>query len=183
MSGDRQLTPPVGERDHVEGPAEAAITLVEYGDYECPYCGMAYPIVKAIQRALGDRVRFVFRNFPIRDSHPHAEHAAEAAEAAGAQGEFWPMHDLLYENQHHLADRDLLGYAGTIGLDAERLGSELAAGTYAGRVREDFRSGVVSGVNGTPTFFVNGARYDGAWSDESAFVAALRRLAGEAARG
>ena len=102
---DAVLTLPVDqERDHVQGAVSAAVTLVQYGDYECPYCGQAYPIIKDMQARVGDRLRFVFRNFPISTSHPHAEHAAEAAEAADAQGEFWRMHDLLYERQRHLAD-------------------------------------------------------------------------------
>ena len=173
MSGSR-LTPPVQEGDHATGPADAPVTLVEYGDFECPYCGMAYPIVKAAQRRLGDRLRFVFRHFPLKESHPHAKHAAEASEAAAEQGAFWGMHDALYEHQHALADADLLRYATQLGLDAERVGRELAEGTYARRVRDDFRSGVTSGVNGTPTFFVNGERYDGAWVDEGTFIRALR---------
>ncbi|HEY8237197.1 MAG TPA: thioredoxin domain-containing protein, partial [Gaiellaceae bacterium] len=112
------LTLPVDEeRDHVQGAVSAAVTLVQYGDYECPYCGEAYPIIKDVQARLGDRLRFVFRNFPISTSHPHAEHAAEAAEAADAQGEFWRMHDLLYERQRRLTDEDLHAYAEELGLD------------------------------------------------------------------
>jgi protein-disulfide isomerase len=172
-----RLTPPVSDEDHAAGPADAPVTLVEYGDFECPYCGMAYPIVKAIQRRLGTRLRFVFRHFPLKESHPHAKHAAEASECAAAQDAFWRMHDTLYENQHALADRDLLRYAGQLGLDVERTARELEEGTHARAVRDDFRSGVKSGVNGTPTFFVNGERYDGAWADESAFLRALRRVA------
>ena len=171
------LTLPVGARDHAQGPADAPVTLVEYGDYECPHCGRAYPILKAVQRRLGGRLRFVFRNFPLTQNHPHAQHAAEAAEAAGAQGAFWEMHDRLFERQFALADRDLREYAQDLGLDAARLGRELAAHQYAARVREDFRSGVVSGVNGTPTFYLNGARYDGAWDLET-LLAALERSAG-----
>ncbi|HLB82555.1 MAG TPA: thioredoxin domain-containing protein [Gemmatimonadales bacterium] len=168
------LTLPVGERDHTQGPADAPLTLVEYGDYECPHCGRAYPIVKQIQRRLGRRLRFVFRNFPLRESHPHAQHAAEAAEAAGAQGKFWEMHDRLFERQFALDDDYLVEYAGDLDLDAARLRRELATGTYAPRVREDFRSGVTSGVNGTPTFFINGVRHDGAWELEP-LVAALEQ--------
>ncbi len=172
------LAPPVDDdRDHVQGAADAPVTLVEYGDYECPYCGMAYPIVKSLQRALGDQLRFVFRNFPLADSHPHAEHAAEAAEAAAAQGSFWKMHDALYENQEHLDDDALASYARELGLDSARVAREIAEGTWAKRVREDFRSGVRSGVNGTPTFFVNGARYDGGWNDPERFLEALRASA------
>ena len=152
---------PMPDRDHIQGPIDAPIALVEYGDYECPYCGEAYPIVKAIQERLGDRLCFAFRNFPLVNSHPHAEHAAETAEAAGAQGRFWKMHDLLYENQNALEDEDLAGYALALGLDAERLMREVQAGAHAARIREDFRGGARHGVNGTPSFFINGVRYDG----------------------
>jgi protein-disulfide isomerase len=147
------------------------VTLLEYGDYECPYCGAAYPIIKDVQARMGDRLRFVFRNFPITTSHPHAEQAAEAAEAAGAQGRFWEMHDVLYENQKRLGDDDLRAYAQRIGLDLERFDKELAEHVHAPRVREDFMSGVRSGVNGTPTFFINGARYDDAYDVETLLAA------------
>jgi protein-disulfide isomerase len=115
------LTLPVAEdRDHIQGPADAAVTLLEYGDYQCPYCGAAYPIVKDVQARMGERLRFVFRNFPITTSHPYAAEAAEAAEAAAAQGRFWQMHDLLYENQERLREQDLRGYAEQLGLDVDR---------------------------------------------------------------
>jgi len=162
---------PIGGRDHVQGPIDASIALLEYGDYECPYCGDAYPVVKAIQERLGDRLCFAFRNFPLVNAHPHAEHAAEAAEAAGTQGKFWEMHDTLYENQTSLDDEDLAQYAADLGLNA-RLISEVVAGTHATRVREDFLSGARGGVNGTPTFFINGVRYDGA-PDVDALLTAL----------
>lgn len=155
-----KLTLPMGGRDHVQGPIDAPFALLEYGDYECPYCGDAYPVVKAIQERLGDRLCFAFRNFPLVNAHPHAEHAAEAAEAAGIQGKFWEMHDTLYENQTALDDESLARYAADLGLDA-RLISEVVSGAHAARVREDFRSGARGGVNGTPTFFINGVRYDG----------------------
>jgi protein-disulfide isomerase len=172
------LTVPVDEdRDHVQGPADAAVTLVEYGDYECPYCGAAYPIVKEVQARMGDRLRFVFRNFPITTSHPHAEQAAEAAESAAAQERFWEMHDVLYENQRHLEDEDLRAYAEQVGLDVERFGKELAEHVHAARVREDFMSGVRSGVNGTPTFYINGARHDDSYELE-VLLAALESAAG-----
>jgi len=122
---------------------------------------------------MGDNLRFVFRHFPLSEAHPHAQRAAEAAEAAGAQGHFWEMHDLLFHNQDALEDADLLAYAAQIGIDAQRVARELAAGTYAKRVRDDFRGGVRSGVNGTPTFFINGVRYDGNWSDTAEFMQAL----------
>ena len=156
------LTMPVSaDRDHIQGPASAPVTLVEYGDYQCPFCGAAYPIIKDVQARMGDGLRFVFRNFPISTSHPNAELAAEAAEAAAVQGKFWEMHDLLYENQDRLGGDDLHAYAGRLGLDLETFDRELAGHAYAARVREDFMSGVRSGVNGTPTFYVNGSRYDG----------------------
>jgi protein-disulfide isomerase len=167
------LNPPVSERDHVAGSEAAPVTLVEYGDYECPYCGMAYPIVKAAQRKLGDQLRFIFRNFPLREIHQHAQHAAEAAEAAAAQGKFWEMHDAIFEHQHALEDENLVAYAKSLGLDANRIAEDLANETYAKRVREDFRSGVRSGVNGTPTFFIDGERYNGPWADEIRFIRAL----------
>jgi protein-disulfide isomerase len=168
------LTIPVAARDHSQGPPDAPVTLVEYGDYECPYCGMAYPVVKQLQKAMGRELRFVFRNFPIRESHPHAEHAAEAAEAAGAQGKFWEMHDTLYEHQRALDDASLVRHAERLGLDVARFTADLRQHAFAARVREDFLSGVRSGVNGTPTFFVNGERYEGAWNDPDAFLADLQ---------
>jgi protein-disulfide isomerase len=176
------LTQPVSEdRDHIQGPADAAMTLVEYGDYECPYCGAAYPIVKELQSRLGDGLRFVFRNFPITTSHPHAEQAAETAEAAAVQGRFWEMHDVLYENQARLRHPDLRGYAEQLGLDLERFDEELAEHVHAPRVREDFMSGVRSGVNGTPTFYVNGARHDDSY-DLDTMLAALARAAAAESR-
>src|SRR5437879_8969598 len=175
------LTVPVSEdRDHTQGPADASVTLLEYGDYECPYCGAAYPIIKEVQARMGERLRFAFRNFPISTSHPHAEQAAEAAEAAAAQGRFWEMHDLLYENQRQLGDRDLRGYAESLGLELERFDRELAEHVHAARVREDFMSGVRSGVNGTPTFYVNGARHDESYDVET-LIAALERAAAQPA--
>jgi protein-disulfide isomerase len=168
------LTKPVDQDDHSTGPANARVTLVEYGDFECPHCGRAYPIVKVVQRALGDQLRFVFRNFPISESHPHAENAAEASEAAAAQGRYWQMHDALFENQDALEDEDLAGYAEGIGMDVERFERELETGKYTDDVAEDFATGIRSGVNGTPTFFINGERYDGDWSDASVFAQSLR---------
>ena len=171
-----KLTPPVNDRDHSQGPADAPVTLVEYGDYECPYCGEAYLIVKALQKRLGDQLRLVFRNFPLSQAHPHAEHAAEAAEAVGDQGMFWEMHDLLYENQQALEDEDLLRYAAALGLDVARFTRDIAGHGPAARVREDFRSGVRSGVNGTPSFFINGMRHDGSY-DLATLLAAIEEAA------
>jgi protein-disulfide isomerase len=172
------LTLPVGERDHIVGPATAAVTLVEYGDYECPHCGRAYPIVKQVREHIGPRMRFVYRNFPLRESHPHAQHAAEGAEAAAAQGKFWEMHDRLFERQFALDADYLIDYARDLGLDVARFRRELEGHVYEPRVREDFRSGVASGVNGTPTFFINGLRYDESW-DVEPLLAALQRAAAE----
>jgi protein-disulfide isomerase len=172
---DAVLTSPVAEgRDHIQGPADAAVTLVEYGDYECPYCGAAYAVVKETQARLGQQLRFVFRNFPISTSHPHAEQAAEAAEAAASQDKFWPMHDLLYENQRRLSNQDLRGYAQSLGLDLARFDQELAEHVHAARVHDDFLGGVRSGVNGTPTFYINGVRHDDSFDTETLLVA-LRR--------
>lgn len=176
---EANLTVPVGEGDHSIGPDDAPVTLVEYGDFECPHCRAAHPIVKSVIERMGDRLRFVYRHFPITSTHPHAQHAAEAAEAAGAQGQFWAMHDLIFENQEALEDDDLISYAEKIGIDASRVATELAEGTHEDKVRNDFRSGVRSGVNGTPTFFINGARFDGSWHDEDGFVKALEAAAGE----
>jgi protein-disulfide isomerase len=171
------LTMPVSEdRDHIQGPADAPVTLVEYGDYECPYCGAAYPIIKEVQSRMGAQLRFVFRNFPITTSHPHAEQAAEAAESAAIQSRFWRMHDLLYENQRRLRDEDLRGYAEKLGLDLAAFETELAEHVHAARVREEFMSGVRSGVNGTPTFYIDGARYDDSYDVET-LLAALERAA------
>jgi protein-disulfide isomerase len=170
------LVLPVGDRDHTQGPADAPVTLVEYGDLECPYCRQAYPIVKEVQGRMGPRLRFVFRHFPLKQSHPHAQHAAEVAEAAGAQRAFWQMHDRLFERQFALEDENLIEYARELGLDADRVAGELAAHTHKARVREDFMSGVRSGVNGTPTFFINGVRHDQSWAVDSLTAAVERGL-------
>jgi len=172
LSGSLNL--PVSARDHTQGLATASITLAEYGDYECPYCGETYPIVKQLQEKLGERLRFVFRNFPLSAAHPHAQDAAEAAETAAAQDRFWEMHDLLFENQEALEHGDLIRYARELGLDAVRFKNELSRHTHAPRVREDFMSGVRSSVNGTPTFFINGVRHDTSF-DFDTLLSALER--------
>jgi protein-disulfide isomerase len=174
------LKPPVGPQDHVQGNPDAPIELVEYGDFECPFCGQAYNSVKAVQAALGDHLRFVFRNFPLAQAHPHALPAAQAAEAAGLQGRFWEMHDVLFEHQDKLDEPSLFRFAGALGLDMERFGRDFASPEVAAKIRADFLSGARSGVNGTPTFFVNGERYDGSWAPED-FIAALSTLAGDVA--
>ena len=161
---EAKLAVPVGERDHIRGRADAPITLLEYGDYECPDCGTAHPVVRELQRQLGDRLRVVFRNFPCPDDHAHAEQAAEAADAAGAQGKFCEIHDLLFEHFAALEPADLMRYAAELGLDLGRFARELAAHAYAARVRDDARGGRRSGVNQAPTFFINGVRHGGFFS-------------------
>jgi protein-disulfide isomerase len=148
-------------RDHIQGPVNAPLTLVEYGDYQCPFCGAAYPEVKNVQKELGQKLRFVFRNFPLTRIHQYAENAAETAEAASVQGKFWEMHDFLYEHQSTLNDPKVaFEFAKTLGLDTERFQRELSKHVHLPRIKEDFNSGIRSGVNGTPTFYVNGVRHD-----------------------
>jgi len=161
-----RLKPDVGPTDHAQGPLHADLVMVEYGDFECPYCGEAYPELKAVQAAMGDDLCFVFRHFPLSEAHPHAEHAAELTEAADTVGLFWEMHDRLYEHQSALDDRSLAGHAQGLGL-SPALFQTVLDGTYAERVRRDFTSGVRSGVNGTPCLFINGERYDGPRDAES----------------
>ena len=156
-----RLAVPVGERDHIRGPATAVVTLVEYGDYECPYCRAAVAIVEELQGVLPDHLRFVFRHFPLENVHPHARRAAEAAEAAASQGRFFEMHAALFEHQTALEDDDLRRYADELDLDASRFRADLDAHSHADRVREDFRGGIRSGVRGTPTFYLDEIRYDG----------------------
>jgi protein-disulfide isomerase len=163
-------------RDHIRGPRDAPVSLVEYGDYECPYCGAAYPIVEEIIARMGETLQFVYRHFPMTTVHPHAEQAAEAAEAAGAQRRFWEMHSVLFGNQQHLDTPCLHAYAEALGLDVGRFDRELAHHVHADRVREDFLSGVRSGVGGTPTFYINGVRHDGSY-DLPVLLDALQRAA------
>jgi protein-disulfide isomerase len=161
----------IGPNDHALGPRDAPVTIVEYGDYECPFCGRAHPEVKRLLAMAGDRMRYAYRHFPLTQIHPHALQAAEAAEAAGAQGRFWEMHDMLFANQDALELPDLLTYAETIGLDMEAFERDLAEHRFLERVRSDFMGGVRSGVNGTPTFFVNGERHEGAATAEGLLAA------------
>jgi protein-disulfide isomerase len=159
-----KLTVPVNiGSDHIQGSINnAPITLVEYGDYECPYTGMAYPVVKEIMKELGDdKICFVFRSFPLNDIHLHAQHAAEAAEAAAAQDKFWQMHDYLFEHQKALDDGHLLEYAQKVGLqDVRKFKDDISRHVYAPLIEESLRGGIDSGVEGTPTFFINGVRYE-----------------------
>jgi protein-disulfide isomerase len=174
-----RLTIPVNEaRDHIGGPKNATVTLVEYGDYQCPFCGEAYPVVKKIQKEYARDLRLAFRNFPLTEQHPRAEFGAEMAEASGAQNKFWEMHDFLYENQASLNDEIFfLEYAGArLGLDSSRIKDELARHVYFPRIREDFMSGVRSGVNGTPSFFINDFRHDGGYDFESLSAAIESQL-------
>jgi formate-nitrite transporter family protein len=173
MDKSATLTQPVSAHDHAEGPADAPLTLVEYGDYQCPYCGAAYPVVKRLQKTLGKKLRFVFRNFPLTQAHPYALIAAEAAEAAALQGKFWEMHDLFFEQQTSLKPDIIPLWAKRIGLNVERFGNDIKQGVVEKRIKEDRQSGIRSGVNGTPTFYINGTRYDGS-PDYASLLAALK---------
>jgi protein-disulfide isomerase len=176
MSADETtLAEPVGTNDHMQRPVTASVTLVEYGDYECPACGEAYPILKEIKRRMGDRLCFVFRNFPLRELHRRALAAAVAAEAAGAQGRFWEMHDILYENQPRLDAQAIREYADTLRLNMERFMKDASSETCVARVTHDFQTGLMSGVNGTPSLFINGERFDGARGLESLLDAIATR--------
>ncbi|MDQ3695879.1 MAG: DsbA family protein [Chloroflexota bacterium] len=166
------LTPPVTAGDHLLGPDSAAVTLVEYGDYECSHCGRAHVIVHEVLGQREGRIRFAFRHFPLARSHPHAKQAAAAAEAAAAQGQFWAMHDRLFAHQDRLDAASLVAHAAAIALDADQFGQVLGHETTAERVQADFLGGVRSGVNGTPTFFINGRRHDDAW-DVASLLAAI----------
>jgi len=172
MDKSATLTQPVSALDHTKGPTDAPLTLVEYGDYQCPYCGAAYPVVKRLQKTLGRKLRFVFRNFPLTQAHPYALIAAEAAETAALQGKFWEMHDLLFEQQTLLEPDIIPLWAKRIGLDLEKFGNDIKQGAVNKHIQEDRQSGILSGVNGTPTFFINGTRYDGS-PDYSSLRAAL----------
>lgn len=181
---DAALRPPVSEEDHSSGPLDAPVTLVEYGDFQCPHCYRAHPIIVAIQKQLGASLRFVFRNFPLTEMHPEALHAAEAAESVAVQAgpeAYWKMHHAIFEHQQDsfdaLDDAHLARYARAAGADSKVVLRDLKEETYASRVRQDFMSGARSGVNGTPTFFINGTRFDGDWTNRSAFASALQERA------
>jgi diadenylate cyclase len=168
---------PVGTRDHVRGPEDAPVTLVKYGDYECPYCGQLHPVLEELLERAGGRVRFVFRHFPLDSVHPRARRAALAAEAAASQGRFWEMHDLLYENQDELGEEDLTRHAAELGLDLRRFEEDLANDHHAWRIEEDRLGGERAGVGGTPALFVNGVRYAGPM-DLDGLLAAVEDAAG-----
>jgi protein-disulfide isomerase len=175
------LTPAVSARDHIAGHDDAPLTLVEYGDYQCPYCGEAHPVIQKLQKTLGKKLRFVFRNFPLTQAHPYALMAAEAAEAAALQGKFWQMHDFIYENQEALEPEALPVWAKKLGLDMKKFAAAIEEGSIEDRIEEDETSGVESGVNGTPTFFINGMIYEGEDDYESLHSALVREemLAGK----
>jgi protein-disulfide isomerase len=170
-----RLTVPVTRRDHHNGPIRAAAHLLEYGDFECPACGVAHQVVKAVRETMGRKLCFTFRNFPLANIHPHSESAAEAAEAAAAQSRYWEMHDLLFEHQSALDGAAIAEYAAALGLDRQRLVREVAGHIYEPRVQEDFVSGIRNGVHETPVFFINGRRYDGPLEVE-AICKALRGI-------
>ena len=173
MTQRTHLAISVSERDHHQGPATAAVTLVQYGDYECPYTRQSTHVVRALQQELGDQLRFVYRNFPLIEIHPHALHAAFAAEAAAAQGKFWEMHDAIFHHQHTLEDADLAQFAETVGLDLEQYTRDMTEQRGLARIKEDVEGGERSGVQGTPTFFINGILYRGSW-EHDALLAALQ---------
>jgi len=170
-----QLKPPVSDNDNIEGNPKAPIELVEYGDYQCPHCGRAYPIIKDIQKRMGQKLKFVFRNFPLTEIHPDAFNAALAAEAAGQQNKFWEMHDIIFEHQRHLDTENILVYAKRIGLNMAEFSKDIQKDIFVTKVENDIESGIRSGVNGTPSFFVNGSKYNGDWESEE-FVDFLKRL-------
>lgn len=168
------LRTPISDIDHALGNAHAPIELVEYGDYQCPFCGQAYPIIKWIQAQLGDDLRFIYRNFPLSKTHPQAKQAAIASEAAARQDKFWQMHDLLFEHQKRLHTPQLIEYAQQLDLDIDAFKNDMEDEQLAKKVEADFYSGMRSGVNATPTFFVNGEKYKGGWQDSELFLKNLR---------
>jgi protein-disulfide isomerase len=174
------LKAPISKADHIRGPAHAPISLVEYGDYQCPHCAMAHPIVDRVQLHFRTSLRFVFRHFPLSEVHPYAEIAAESAEFAGAAGLFWEMHDALFENQDALSVPTILLIGTQLGFPETAMRHALETGQYRPKVRSDFMGGVRSGVNGTPTFFINGVRHDGAFDYASLVSAIQLRLAADA---
>ncbi len=167
----------IGPDDHIRGPAEAPVTLVEYGDYQSPLCGEAYYMVRALQAEMGAQLRFVFRNFPLAFIHPYAKYAALTAEAASAQGHFWEIHDFLFENPGIVEDGQMLTYARSIGIEGRRFEREIAQKQHDERLQEDILSGIESGVNGTPTFFINGIRHEGVWNFDSLLAAMKAAIA------
>ncbi|RZS72602.1 DsbA family protein [Pseudobacter ginsenosidimutans] len=158
-----QLYQPISNNDHFYGNPDATVSLVEYGDFECPYCGRAYPIVKAIKQELGKNLKFVFRNFPLTKIHPNAFSAAVATEAAALQGKYWEMHDIIFEHQHSLDPENVFLLAGRIGLDLAKFKHDIHDDKLIDKVEKDFETGLRSGVNRTPSFFINGEKFEGDW--------------------
>jgi protein-disulfide isomerase len=177
MPTPNRLEVPVGAEDHVQGPPDALVTLVEYGDYECPHCGHAYPIIKAVQRHFEDDLRFVYRHFSLVEIHPMADPAAETAEFAGAHDRFWDMHNLLFENQERLSPALIVELTDQLGLDTEKLADALQQGLFADRIRQDIAGGLQSGVHGTPTLFINGEQHVGSYEYEDLVDAIEQHLA------
>jgi protein-disulfide isomerase len=173
------LTVPIHERDHLRGSPDAPVVLVEYGDFECPYCGAVYAVLKKLEKDLPDTLAVVFRQFPLVNVHPHAQLAAEASEAAGAQGKFWRMHDLLFEHQDALAPADLVRYGTALHLDLKRFAGDLSAHLFLPKIQGDMEGGLQSGVRGTPTFFINGVLHKGGY-DEASLRAAILQVAAAA---
>ena len=173
MNHEAKLRIPVSDADHARGPVHAPIVLVQYGDYQCPHCGAAYPITEQLQETLKGEMRFVFRHFSMTQIHPEALNAARAAEAAGMQGRFWQMHSMLFENQDSLRVGNLLAFATATRLVLKKFAKDMESAYVEEKIQEDFRGGVRSGVNGTPTFFINGLRYDGDWAYEPFLMALL----------
>ena len=171
MTRHLSLAVPVSERDHSQGLATAPVTLVQYGDYECPYTRQSTWVVQAIQQQLGDQLRFVDRNFPLTEIHPHALHAAFAAEAAAAQGKFWQLHDYIFHHQLTLADADLAKFAEAVGLDMQQYARDMTEQRATTRIEEDVEGGLRSGVQGTPTFFINGVIYRDSWEHDPLLAA------------
>src|SRR4051812_6118464 len=161
MTESPRLTQPISSRDHARGLEGAPVTLLEYGDFECPHCGAAYPVLAELQQRFGDRLRFVFRHFPLTNVHPHAQAAAEASEWAAAQGRFWELHDRIYETQKQLSEPHLLRLARELQLDADSLARTLKDHLFFARVKDDFLGGIKSGVKGTPAYFLNEVRHEG----------------------
>ena len=182
IADEKTLTLPVGQRDHVRGSPTAEVTLLLYGDYECERSAQTCAFVKSALSEFSGKLRFVFRNFPVSQTHPQAQHAAEAAEAAGAQNMYWEMHDSLFEHRAALGNGNIVEYAVALGVDPTRFLRDMASHAGARQVKEDFTSGLSSGVNGTPTFFINGARQDDPW-DADSLLAAIRGAANGSVKG
>jgi protein-disulfide isomerase len=177
-----RLKLPVTPHDHIRGPADAAVTLLEYGDYECPHCGAANEVVNAVLKHFARELRFVFRHFPLKEVHPNAQAAAESAEFAGARDRFWEMHDGLYQNRERLGQPLLFELARALDLSESDLRKALETEQYAAKIRSDFRGGVRSGVNGTPTFFIDGQRHDGSFAFDGLVAAVEAQLRPKPAR-